>query len=331
LAGIVIVLLPAQPQFQFIHARQHLVVELPEHGRISREAAGIEALHFADQFLEIGQWRRLSLEALAQLVQLAHGFLVSTLNFFRRGGHWLRFATLRPVASSIAAVPLAIDRTSAAGPSSATRAANWPAVWTAIRRARRTGASRLAVVTLSRLSGLAALTWLTGLTALISAKLVHLARLSRLALLTLLAITSRGITHAARESFHLAAKLLDLIERLLRILLLAIEGLLRLVQLIIEALHTRRNTVIAERLQFLAVIVGTWVDAAANPVGALFEAVLEIARFHTTECLTQLARGSRLRSAQTSGRFLHLLLEPSKRIGGLLAVVAELGLLLALA
>ena len=87
----------------------------------------------------------------------------------------------------------------------------------------------MAVVALARLSGLAALTGLTGLAALISAKLIQLARLSWLALLTLLAITSCGIAHAARKSFHLTAKLLDLIECLLRILLLAIEGLLRLV------------------------------------------------------------------------------------------------------
>ncbi len=67
LAGIVIVLLAAQPQFQLIHAGQHLVVQLLEHGRISGEAAGIEPLHLFDQFLKIGQRRRLSLEALAQL------------------------------------------------------------------------------------------------------------------------------------------------------------------------------------------------------------------------------------------------------------------------
>jgi hypothetical protein len=192
----------------------------------------------------------------------------------------------------------------------------------------------LAVVALSRLSGLAGLARLTGLAALISTKLIHLARLSGLALLTwlaLLPITSRGIAHAARESFHLTAKLLDLIERFLRILLLAIEGLLRLVQLIIEALHTRGDAVVAERLQFFAVIVGAWVDAAANPVRAFSEAILKIARLHTTECFTQFVRGTWLRSAHTSGCFLHLLFEPSERFRSLLAVIAELGLLLALA
>jgi hypothetical protein len=189
----------------------------------------------------------------------------------------------------------------------------------------------LAVVALSRLSGLAGLPGLARLAALISAKLIQLARLSWLALLTLLAITSCGIAHATRKSFHLTAKLLDLIERFLRILLLAIEGLLRLVQLIIEALHTRGDAVVAERLQFFAVIVGAWVDAAANPVGALFETVLEIARLHTAECFAQFARGIRLCSAQTSGCFLHLLFEPAEGIGSLLAVVAELGLLFALA
>jgi hypothetical protein len=187
---------------------------------------------------------------------------------------------------------------------------------------------------LPRLSGLAALTGLallTGLAALISAKLIHLPRLPWLALLTFLAITSRGIAHATRESFHLTAKLLNLIERFLRILLLAIEGLLRLVQLIIKALHTPRDTIVAERFQFFAVIVRTWVDAAANPVGALSQAILKVARLHTAKCFTQFVRGTWLRAAHTSGCFLHLLFEPSERIGGLLAVVAELGLLLALA
>jgi hypothetical protein len=191
----------------------------------------------------------------------------------------------------------------------------------------------LAVVALSRLSWLAGLTGLarlTGLPALISAELIHLARLPWLALLTLLAITSRGIAHATRKSFHLTAKLLDLIERFLWILLLAIEGLLGLVQLIIEALHTPRDTVVAERLEFFAVIVGSWVDTAPNPVRALFEAVLEIARLHTTERFAQFVRGTRLCSAQTPSCFLHLLFEPAERIGGLLAVVGELRLLFAL-
>ena len=146
---------------------------------------------------------------------------------------------------------------------------------------------------LPRLSGLAALTGLSRLTrlaSLIPAKLIRLARLPWLALLTLLPITSCGIAHSARESFHLTAKLLDLIERFLRILLLAIEGLLRLVELIVKALHAPRDTIVAERFQFFAVIVRTRVDAAANPVGALFQAILEIARLHTTECFTQFVR-----------------------------------------
>jgi hypothetical protein len=181
------------------------------------------------------------------------------------------------------------------------------------------------------LAALTGLGLLTGLAALISAKLIHLPRLPWLALLTLLPITSRGITHAASESFHLTAELLNLIERFLRILLLAIEGLLRLMELIVEALHAPRDTIVAQRFQFFAVIVRTWVDAAANPVGALSQAILEIACLHATKCFTQFIRGTWLRSAHTSGCFLHLLFESSERIRSLLAVVAELGLLLALA
>ena len=52
----------------FMVSGYDLVVEFLEHGRISGEAAGIEPLHLFDQFLEIGQRRRLSLEALAQLI-----------------------------------------------------------------------------------------------------------------------------------------------------------------------------------------------------------------------------------------------------------------------
>jgi hypothetical protein len=181
------------------------------------------------------------------------------------------------------------------------------------------------------LAALTGLALLTRLAALISAKLIHLPRLPWLALLTLLAVASRGITHAARESFHLTAKLLDLIERFLRILPLAIEGLLRLVELIVEALHAPRDTIVAQRFQLFAVIVRTWIDAAANPVGTLSQAILEIARLHTTKCFTQFVRGTWLRAAHASGCFLHLLFESSERIRSLLAVVAELGLLLALA
>ena len=44
-------------------------MQLFEHGRVSREAARIQALHLADQFLEVGQRRGLALEALPQLIQ----------------------------------------------------------------------------------------------------------------------------------------------------------------------------------------------------------------------------------------------------------------------
>ena len=98
---------------------------------------------------------------------------------------------------------------------------------------------------MARLTGLAIstkLAWLALLTLL--ARLARLSRLPRL--LTLLPVAASGIAHAARQSFHLVAQLLDLIERFLRILLLAIEGLLCLVQLIAQALHAIGDAVVAE-------------------------------------------------------------------------------------
>src|SRR4029077_16249337 len=90
-----------------------------------REAAGIQTLHLADEFLEISQRRRLALEVLAQRVQLAHGFLVSALNFLGRGRPRLGFVSWRPSAACVAAIPPAIDGTvAAAGPSAVARTAN---------------------------------------------------------------------------------------------------------------------------------------------------------------------------------------------------------------
>src|SRR5260370_19378208 len=124
LRGVAVVLLPAQAQLELIHAGEHLIVQLLEHGRISREAAGIQALHLADQFLQISQRRRLALEALTKLVPLAHRFLVGALNFFRRRWNRLRFVSPRPSTTGIATIPLAIHRTLAAGQNSAARAAD---------------------------------------------------------------------------------------------------------------------------------------------------------------------------------------------------------------
>src|SRR4029077_1522404 len=122
---VIVICLAPQPQLELIHAGEHLIVELLEHGWISGEAAGVEPLHLANQFLEVSQRRRLALEVLAQCVQLAHGFLVSALDLLRSRRDGLRLATLRPIASGIAAIPLAIDRTIAAR----TRAAAWLAAW----------------------------------------------------------------------------------------------------------------------------------------------------------------------------------------------------------
>src|SRR5260370_18572234 len=226
LPGVAVVLLPAQPQLELIHAGEHLIVQLLEHGRISREAAGIQALHLADQFLQISQRRRLAMEALTKLVQVAHRFLVGTLNFFRCRWNRLRFVSRRPSTTCIATIPLAIDRTVAAGQSSAARAADWASVGSTGRRARRTGtAAGLTVGLLPGLTGLAGLA--------VSAELAGLILLTGLALTLLTGLTSLlavpvpCIARAARAGLHLIANPLDLVEGFLRIYLLAIDGLLR--------------------------------------------------------------------------------------------------------
>ena len=75
----------------------------------------------------------------------------------------------------------------------------------------------------------------------------------------------------------------------------------------------------------------TGIDSAANPVRALLDAILQIVLLHAAERLAQFTGGIRLRSAEPSRCLLHLLFEPAERVGGLLTVVAELGLLVALA
>src|SRR5260370_39235485 len=324
LPGGDVILLPAQPQLELIHAGEHLIVQLLEHGRISREAAGIQALHLADQFLQISQRRRLALEALTKLVQLAHRFLVGALNFFRRRWNRLRFVSRRPSTTVTATIPRAIDRTVAAGQSSAARAADWASVGSTGRRARRTGTA--AGLTVGLLPGLTRLTGLAGLA--VSAELAGLILLTGLALTlltglpSLLAVAVRCIAHAAREGLHLIAKPLDLVEGFLRIYLLAIEGLLRLMQGIVEPLHAVGDALILP-------ILGR-IDSAANPIRALPEPVLQITLFHAAKPFAQFPRGIRLASAKPSRRFLHLLFEPAERVRGLLAIVAELGLLFAL-
>jgi hypothetical protein len=171
---------------------------------------------------------------------------------------------------------------------------------------------------LSRLTGL---TNLTGLAVRISAKLICLP-LPRLPLLARLPVAAGGIAHAARQGFHLVAKPLDLIEGFLRILLLAVEGLLRLMQLIIQALHAIGDGCIP------AILGG--IDSAANPVRTLLHAVLQVILLHAAEGFAQFAGGIRLRAAETPSGLLHLLFEPAERVGGLLTIVSELGLLAAL-
>jgi len=58
---------------------------------------------------------------------------------------------------------------------------------------------------------------------------------------------------------------------------------------------------------------------------------LQIILFHPAERLAQFGSGIGLCSTEPACRFLHLLFEPAERVSSLLAVVAEPGLLLALA
>src|SRR5260370_1720242 len=284
LPGVAVVLLPAQPQLELIHAGEHLIVQLLEHGRISREAAGIQALHLADQFLKISQRRRLALEALTKLVQLAHRFLVGALNFFRCRWNRLRFVSRRPSTTCIATIPLAIDRTIAAGQSSAARAADWTSVGPTGRRSRRTGTA--AGLTVGLLPGLTRLSRLTGLA--VSAELAGLILLTGLALplLTglpsLLAVAVRCIAHAARERFHLVAKPLDLVEGFLRIYLLAIEGLLRLMQGIVEPLH-------AIGYALILAVLGR-IDSSSIPIRDLPLPILQFTLFHAAKRSAQFPR-----------------------------------------
>lgn len=178
------------------------------------------------------------------------------------------------------------------------------------------------------LTGLTWLAWLAvsaelALLILLTGWALALPLLAGLApLLPLLSIARRGIAHPAGEGFHLVAKPLNLVEGFLRILLLAIEGLLRLVQGIVEALHAVGYALI------LAVL--RRIDSAANPIRTLPEAVLQVILFHAAEGVAQFGSGSRLRSAKSARGLLHLLFELAERVGGLLAIIAKLGLLLAL-
>ena len=94
-------------------------------------------------------------------------------------------------------------------------------------------------------------------------------------------------------------------------------------QLIVQALHTVRNGGVPA-------ILGR-IDSAANPVSTLLDAVLQVVLLHAAESFAHFVGGIRLSCAKSSRSFLHLLFKPAERVGGLLAIVTELGLLIALA
>ena len=107
LAGILVVELAAQLQFQLVHVGEHLGMKLLDERRIAREAARVEAFHFLNEFLDLLGHLRIFAYGLAKLIQIAQRVLIGALR-----GNW-RIVRLngRPSARSIVSrVQIAVHR-----------------------------------------------------------------------------------------------------------------------------------------------------------------------------------------------------------------------------
>src|SRR5579864_22134 len=137
LAGIFVVQLAAQLQFQLIHVGEHLGMQLLDERRIAREAARIEAFHFLNEFLDLLGHLRVFAHGLAKLIQIAQAIIVGALRRDRRIAGLNRGSSARRVVpriqvavdraiGSAASVLIAIGSAIIAAADSCSR----PAVWT---------------------------------------------------------------------------------------------------------------------------------------------------------------------------------------------------------
>ena len=196
-------------------------MELLDQGRIAGETARIEALHLADQFLNLFRHFGVFLHGLAKLIQIAHAVVVRAL----RGNGGIVGLNRRSSARRVVSrVKVAVQVANASAARIVAETSTVPA--TADSRARPTDGTAPSLA--------AALTLLTTL-------LPTLALTLSLAWALLSLLASLAI---ARKRTHLVAKPLDTVqsgfESLLRIITLlgrGTHGLLRVTHTFFEALH----------------------------------------------------------------------------------------------
>src|ERR1700687_1325865 len=113
LAGLFVVQLTPQLQLELVHVGEYLRVELFDKGGISGETAVIQALHLANQFLNLTLHFGVFPDSLAKLVQIAHAVIVSALGRNRRIVGLNRGTSARCVISRIKIVVHAADASAA--------------------------------------------------------------------------------------------------------------------------------------------------------------------------------------------------------------------------
>ena len=84
LAGILVVELPAQLQFQLIYIGKHLRMQLLDERGVAGEAAGVEAFHLLNEFLDFLGSFGVFADGLAKLIQIAQRIVIGALRRNRR-------------------------------------------------------------------------------------------------------------------------------------------------------------------------------------------------------------------------------------------------------
>ena len=300
-----------------------------DEGWISREAAGIETLHLADQTLNVAQGGRLVAIGLAQLIELSHGVLITALEFgLGHGRHGAVRIGAGELAAGIAgAVVVAPAPPATIRTTIPIASADLVAVTVATLLALALAALLAAALLTLTLAGLLALalTALLALTTLLAA-LLALAALT-LPWLPLLALTRLAgtIDRVAVHGFEVLAQALQIIQgllfaaRSLALTRLGAKGLLGLAHLIVQTLKAFRDSGLGGSSQRPV--------SLADPIRASFQEILQVRIFHAAESIAQLGGRITLRGRERAHGVPHLVLQAGEIRRRLLAVAGKLLLL----
>ena len=113
LTGPLAVLIAAQLELERVEPAQQPLVELLDHRRVAGEAAKIQVLHLADQFLDLPLHLGIARGLSAKLVQFVQALLNGLLGIARRG--CLAWRPRRPASGIVAGIEAAVLITAGAG------------------------------------------------------------------------------------------------------------------------------------------------------------------------------------------------------------------------